>query len=57
MLNEEADKEVKKEESSPEKFKGTYIEQNTILNDMWDESYSKDMAILESLLIQDDLDQ
>ena len=30
--------------------------QNTILNEQWEESYSKDMAVLESLLMQDRLD-
>lgn len=30
--------------------------QNTILNELWDDSYSKDMAILDTLLMQDRLE-
>ena len=30
--------------------------QNTILDDEWEESYSRDMAVLETLLMQDKLD-
>lgn len=31
-------------------------QQNTILNDLWDETFTKDRAILESLILQDRLD-
>ena len=30
--------------------------QNTILDEMWDESYTRDIAVLETLLMQDEED-